>query len=236
MELAELESQFVDIGGSFLSSAYDMRDKLKQIKAFLFDWDGVFNSGSKLGDEGSPFSEVDSAGLRMLRYGQYRSTGEIPLLGVITGAKNPSAAGLLESHGGDVLYQKAIHKSKALEHFCKEFQLKPSQVCYVYDDVLDLDVAAQVGLRFCVGRLANPIFLGLVSGSGLADYISACQGNEHAVREICELNLALMGQYEQVTQEVMHRSGHYAEYNKEVKQRPLKKFEYRDKEILLVED
>lgn len=236
MELADLETQFVDIGATFLSSAYDMQSKLKNIKAYVFDWDGVFNSGTKHGDEGSPFSEVDSAGLRMLRYGHYRSTGKSPLLAIITGAYNPTAVQLITNHGGNAIYQKAIHKSKALDHFCEMHQLEPQEIAYIYDDVLDLDVASQVGLRFCIGRLANPIFLGLVSGSGLADYITACQGNEHAVREICELNLALMGQYTSVVQELMQRTGDYESFKEELKKNELRKFEYRDKDFLLADD
>lgn len=235
MDLAQLEDHFVDIGGTFLSSSFDLKKKLGGIKAYLFDWDGVFNDGSKEPGKGSVFSEVDSAGLRMLRYGHYRAHNEIPLMAVITGSRNPTALDLMRSHGGDAVYQRAIEKKQALAHFMESHQLKAEEICYMFDDVLDLDIAAQVGMRFCVGRLANPIYLGLVQGSGLADYITACQGNEHAVREVCELLLVLHEQYEAVVQELINRSGHYEDFRKAIKSRSLKQFEYRDREFHLVE-
>lgn len=236
MELAQIEDQFVDVGATFISSSFDIREKLNHIKAYLFDWDGVFNDGSKrFSSEGSTFSEVDSAGLRMLRYSHYRKFGEVPYLGVITGAQNPGAAALMASHGADVIYQRAIRKREALEHFLNEHDLKAEEVCYMYDDALDLNVAAEVGLRFCVGRLANPIFIGLVQGSGLADYITACQGNEHAVREVSELIMILQEEYTAVIQELMNPTEHYLNFRSLVQERVLKKYEYLDKEFHLDE-
>lgn len=227
MELIELEDHFSDIGGQFISSAFDIRNKLKGIKAYLFDWDGVFNDGSKLGNEGSGFSEVDSAGLRMLRYGHFKAFGTIPQLGIITGAQNPVALNLMKSHQAQSVYQGAIRKAEALAHFLSHSGLKPEEVCYVYDDVLDLAIAGQVGLRFCVGRLANPLFLGLVAGSDLADYITASQGNEHAVREVSELLLGLMGTYTQVVEEFIGGQTEYSKFKQALTSIELQNFQYK---------
>ena len=46
MELIGLEDHFNTAGGQFISSAYTMQDKLQKIKAYIFDWDGVFNAVS----------------------------------------------------------------------------------------------------------------------------------------------------------------------------------------------
>jgi 3-deoxy-D-manno-octulosonate 8-phosphate phosphatase (KDO 8-P phosphatase) len=225
MDLDILESQFSDIGGQFLTSGSSIQKSLTTIKAYLFDWDGVFNDGSKLGHEGSRFSEVDSAGLRLLRYGHYLKYQSIPQIGVITGASNPVALELMNSHRGNVVYQKSIRKSLALIHYCERTGIKPEEICYVYDDVLDLAIAQKVGLRFCIGRLANPLFLGLVAGSDLADYITATQGNEHAVREICELLLGLMGNYTEVVQEFI---SDYAQFKSQLQAIELENFEFKD--------
>jgi len=228
MELIELEDHFSDIGGQFLRSSFDIQQSLKGIKAYLFDWDGVFNDGSKLGSEGSRYSEVDSAGLRMLRYGHYQRFGHIPLLGVVTGAKNPVAIDLMKSHQGDIVYQKTLRKSIALEHFLAHNQIQAEEVCYVFDDVLDLSIAQRVGIRLCIGRLANPLFLGLVAGSNLADYITASQGNEHAVRECCELLLGLMGNYSQVVQQFIGDQSHYDEFKNKLAQKELSAYEFEN--------
>lgn len=227
MDLLELEDSFTDIGGQFLRSAYDLREHLPKIKAYLFDWDGVFNDGSKLGSEGSRFSEVDSAGLRMLRYGHFQKYGSIPYLGVITGAANPVARELMQNHQANVVYQRAIRKGEALRHFMEHYELKAEEICYVFDDVLDLAVAREVGLRFCVGRLANPLFLGLVAGSDLADYITASQGDEHAVREVTELILGLMDNYTEVVQEFISEQNHYSQFKAAAAQIEMQSWEFK---------
>lgn len=233
MELIELEDHFSDIGGQFLSSAFDLQKKLPNIKAYVFDWDGVFNNGAKLGKEGSGYSEVDSAGLRMLRYGHFKRYGEIPHFALITGAFNPSAESFMASHQAQAVYQGALRKGEALQHFLKQFKLKAEEVCYVYDDVLDLAVAREVGMRFCIGRLANPLFLGLVAGSDLADYITASQGDEHAVREICELLLGLMEIYPDVVQEFIGGQSEYLDFKKALSSAKMESFEYKEGDFLL---
>ena len=195
MELIELEDHFNTAGGQFISSAFTMQKKLEHIKAFVFDWDGVFNDGSKLSTTGSGFSEVDSAGLRILRYAYFLKNQQNMPLAIITGAENPSAKWLLEKQNGNALYQKAIDKNVALQHFCNKHGLKPAEVCFVYDDIIDLKIAKQCGLKFCIGRLANPLFMNYVEENDLADYITASQGNEHGVREVCELLVGLYGNY-----------------------------------------
>ena len=126
-----------------------------------------------------------------------------------------------------------MRKGEALQHFLQEFNLKAHEVCYVYDDVLDLAVAREVGLRFCIGRLANPLFLGLVAGSGLADYITASQGDEHAVREICELLLGLMEIYPDVVQEFIDGQSEYLSFKKTLTSILMLSYTYKDGDFIL---
>jgi 3-deoxy-D-manno-octulosonate 8-phosphate phosphatase (KDO 8-P phosphatase) len=42
-----LEELFTGLGGSFLTPPQEIGHRLKSIKAYLFDWDGVFNNGEK---------------------------------------------------------------------------------------------------------------------------------------------------------------------------------------------
>ncbi len=57
--------------GVFITDASVIQQKLKKIKAFIFDWDGVFNDGRKDIDGNSSFSEVDSMGVNMMRFSYY---------------------------------------------------------------------------------------------------------------------------------------------------------------------
>ena len=46
-------------------------DRLDKIKAFVFDWDGVFNNGAKDSEGASPFNEVDAMGTNLLRFNHH---------------------------------------------------------------------------------------------------------------------------------------------------------------------
>lgn len=212
MEHIDIEDAFSEIGGQFIHSAFDLAEKLKGIKAFVYDWDGVFNDGKKGESLTSGFSEVDSMGTNMLRFGYYLANGSLPKTAIISGADNPTAQFMAKREHFDSVYLKATNKEKALLHFCDTHNLTPGEVCFFYDDILDLAIAKKVGIRLAVGRLCNPIFLNYVSGKGYADYISACQGNEHAVREFSELLLCLMGKETEVIEARSSYDASYTDY------------------------
>ena len=65
--------------GTFVTDATTLKEKLNGINAYIFDWDGVFNNGSKGADGSSPFNEVDSMGINMLRYNYYIRKGSTTL-------------------------------------------------------------------------------------------------------------------------------------------------------------
>lgn len=212
MELAQLESHFVDIGGQFLTSAYDMSQKMKHIKAFVFDWDGVFNAGFKGEMSNSDFSEVDSMGVNLLRFAHYLERDELPISAVISGADNPSARAWARREKIQAVYSVAKDKTKALEHFCQAHSIEPKNVAFFFDDVQDLGLAQKVGLRFVIGRLANPLLLDFVEKKHLADYISSAQGNEHAIRECTELAGAICHRPAEVFSQAMNKEAAYRSY------------------------
>ena len=67
----DVELIFSEIGGTFLSNALDISAKLKTIKAFVFDWDGVFNNAVKNENKSSNFNEADSMGTNLLRFNYF---------------------------------------------------------------------------------------------------------------------------------------------------------------------
>lgn len=215
MELAQLESHFVDIGGQFLTSAYDMSQKMKKIKAFIFDWDGVFNAGDKHQRKGSIFSEVDSMGIKMLDYAYHLKQGRLPITAIFCGEDNPSAAFWANREQLHSVYSSVEDKERALSHFCEAHGLSPESVAFIYDDIQDLQVAKSSGLRFAVGRLANPLLIDYIEKNHLADYISSAQGNEHAVRECTELAAALCSKPEETFSAYMNKASSYGSFVKQ---------------------
>jgi 3-deoxy-D-manno-octulosonate 8-phosphate phosphatase (KDO 8-P phosphatase) len=210
--MAGLEKQFRDLGGEFFLPRKDLKKRLKEIKAFIFDWDGVFNDGTKYGDQGSPFSEADSMGTNLLRFNHWLWTGKMPLAVIITGANNQSALKFAEREHFQHVYLNYKDKQVAFEDLLKTHNLKAKETAFFFDDVLDLGLAAQCGLRLAVRRKASPLFSSYLQENGLADYLSGLEGGRHAIREISELLIGLSGNYDQVLEKRIVFKGDYETY------------------------
>lgn len=176
----------------------ELRRKLSKAKAFLFDWDGVFNAGFKSDQESSPFSEADSMGVNLLRYGHWLSEGSLPITGIITGQLNEVAVYFARREHIDFCFRGFKHKLEAFRQFLSQTGLQANQVAYFFDDVLDLGIAGQCGLRICIRQFPDGPFREFVKDEGLADLVSGVRGGEHAVREMADYLLQLSGAYEKV--------------------------------------
>ena len=123
----------------------------------MFDWDGVFNSGAKGEGASSSFSEADSMGINLLRYGLWRARGRLPVAAVITGERNETAIRFATREHFDAIYAGVKNKITALEHLCASHSLRADETIVVFDDVNDLGMAAQAGVRLLVRRDASPL-------------------------------------------------------------------------------
>ncbi|RMG18323.1 MAG: phosphatase [Bacteroidetes bacterium] len=195
----QIETMFTELGATFVAPFGAFKARLARIRAFLFDWDGVFNAGLKTASRGSSFSEPDAMGTNLMRLGFWLNNGQqLPVVGIITGAQNPTALQLAQREHYQAVYMGVKYKPEALEHLCRQWGLKPEEVAYTFDDVNDLEMAARCGLRLLVRRTASPFMLKYALDKQLVDYHSAHRGGEGAVREICELIMACWGVFEDV--------------------------------------
>jgi len=210
--LKNIEKIFTEAGGTFLVSSEEFSEKLKNIKAFIFDWDGVFNNGEKNETGSSNFSEVDSMGVNMLRLSFWLGHKQLPLVAVISGEHNHALFALTNREHYDAAYYKIGHKAEALEHFCRLHGLKNEEVAFVFDDVLDLSIAAKCGLRVLVNRKSNPLFKEYIKTNHLADYITASFSGEFAVREYCELLLGINRKYDDTINARISNAADYRDY------------------------
>lgn len=210
--MIELQKRFEYIGGEFIISCTDMDKSLDRIQAYVFDWDGVFNAGTKGEGATSLFAEADSMGTNLLRFGHWLRTGELPFVAIITGQHNQSAFQLAQREHFHAVYFKFHNKTDALSHIRQNFNIEPSQVAFFFDDALDLSAAALCGLRFLIRRPASLLFSEYVKKKNLCDYISANDGANYAVREICELLLAVKGQFTRVLDERVSFGETYSKY------------------------
>ncbi|MCL7973476.1 MAG: phosphatase [marine benthic group bacterium] len=206
-----LLAPFRAVGGEFRTSPGDLRARLAGVKGFLFDWDGVFNEGIKGTGTPSGFSESDAMGTNLLRFGWWLRDGRLPFVGVLTGQDNPAAVALAERERFHVVYRGFLDKLHALRDLESRFGIRPEQVCFLFDDVLDLGVADACGLRVLIRNGATPLLRSWAEREQRFDYTTGREGGRHAVRESAELLLGLAGRYDEAVRE---RSVHSARYRK----------------------
>lgn len=210
--MIDLEKKFIGLGGVFLSPPSLLKNKLDNIKAIIFDWDGVFNDGVKDSNFSSSYAEGDAMGTNLLRFGFYLKYGFIPNTTVITGALNEISKHLAKREHYDNLYYKCINKGAAFEEYLKDNNLKPSEVAFCFDDVLDLPIAKKCGLRFYINSSGRPLFEDYIAQKNLFDYKTGCKGGENAVREVVELILGLLDNYHEVIENRLDFTEKYQTY------------------------
>lgn len=214
--MKEIENAYLNIGGRFVTPIAELKKKLPNIKAFIFDWDGVFNNGQKNNTGGSNFSEVDSMGTNLLRYSHYMKNGQLPLTAVISGENNETAFYFCKRECFNYSFFKVAAKLNALNFICEKENIKPNEVAYFFDDVLDLSMAEVCGVRILVNQKANPLFVDHCIKNNLVDYLSANSGGSFAVREASELLIALN---ENFTEVINNRKNSTADYKTYIEKR-----------------
>lgn len=200
---------FEERGTRLLRPATLLAQQLQGVRAVLFDWDGVFNDGYKDAEGASPFSEVDSMGVNLLRFSLWLANGELPVAAIITGQHNPIAERFAQRERLHGLYMGYTHKPEAFGHFLGSHGLDARQVAFVFDDVLDLPLAARCGFRVLVEHPASVLMQERVVREGEADVLTAFSGGDHGLREACDLMITLRGNAQAVLQ---HRVDHDATY------------------------
>lgn len=188
--MTSIEKTIAEMGAELHIPFQQFKQKLENIKVLIFDWDGVFNSGIKGESVSSTFTEPDSMGINMLRFGYWlKNNQNMPKCGIITGMNNQSAFMFAKREHLDFVYYGYKQKHIAINNICELYKIKPKQIAFVFDDILDISAAKIVGLRFLVKRQASLFFKNYIVEQKCCDYYTANQGKNHAVREITELIL-----------------------------------------------
>lgn len=197
---ADIGAAFCALGGVFVTPAERIAARAAACRGVVFDWDGVFNTGAKGEGAASSFSEADSMGVNLLRYGLWRAHGRLPVAAVITGEQNETARRFATREHFDAIYSGVKNKISALEHLCATHSLRPDELIVVFDDVNDLGMAARAGVRVLVRRDASPLLSAYAVRHALADYVTGARADAHPVREAAELLLGLTGAFDEVVQ------------------------------------
>ena len=195
--MSDVESLFTGSGGAFYESPALLKERLADIQAYIFDWDGVFNSGHKDAEGYSSFSEADAMGINMLRFSHHLVSGVQPKVFVVTGEVNPATEKLANREHFHGVFYRVKHKADVLPVLRSDFAVDAEACAFFFDDILDLSLAEAVGLRLFLPRSSNPVLNEYVGQNKLCEYASGNTGDSHGVRECCELIMSLRGNAEE---------------------------------------
>jgi 3-deoxy-D-manno-octulosonate 8-phosphate phosphatase (KDO 8-P phosphatase) len=179
------------------------------MKALILDWDGVFHDGRKGPDGSSTFSEIDSMGLNLLRFGHYLQTKTLLPIAIVTGERNASAEAFAAREHLNHFCYFAKDKRRALAPLQSAWGIDAADWGFLFDDVLDFGLAAEVGLRAMVYREACEETYHYAVNQGLVDWTIPA---DHAVRRFAERALTEAGLWEATLEGRIEMSPAYRAY------------------------
>jgi 3-deoxy-D-manno-octulosonate 8-phosphate phosphatase (KDO 8-P phosphatase) len=162
--------------------------RLKRVKLFLCDVDGVLTDGSIfIGGEREfkRFNIRDGLGIVVARRAGLK-------VGWVSARPSPATKLRAEELKVDFLVQQgdSLSKTAAVENLLAREKLNWSDVCFVGDDIIDLGPLTRAGLAVAVGD-AVP------EAKAAAHFTTKAAGGRGAVREAVELILRAQGKWTQ---------------------------------------
>ena len=165
--------------------------RAKKIKVLIVDIDGVMTDGriiySIYGDELKFFDVQDGFGITLANRAGIKCV-------IITAKKSR----IVRARGRDLKFAKTYQgyhdKLKPFNKVLRSFRVKPEEVCFIGDDLVDIPVLKRVGLAIAVPN-------GMDEVKSSAHYTTANSGGRGAVREVCDAVLKAQGAWTRVTEQ-----------------------------------
>ena len=164
-----------------------------RVSVIVFDVDGVLTDGSIVYAgpelEIKSFDAQDGQGIALAR----RAGLQVGLITARTSSVVRRRAAELKV---DVLLEGQEHKGRALRELMAKLRVKPSQVCYVGDDVVDLPALALAGFPVAVANAVDEV-------KGMAAAVTVRPGGSGAAREVVEYILKAKGLWQRLVEEYL---------------------------------
>jgi 3-deoxy-D-manno-octulosonate 8-phosphate phosphatase (KDO 8-P phosphatase) len=167
--------------------------KLKKVRVFICDVDGVLTNGTVLmggGQEYKSFSIQDGLGLLLLMRSGIK-------VGWVSNRPSPVTQQRAEELGINYLVQGKGNKVDEIDALLAREGFKWTDVCYLGDDVVDLGALKRAGVAVAVANAID-------EAKKLADYVTKARGGEGAVREVVRLVLSTQDKWQDI---VKHFTG-----------------------------
>lgn len=165
-----------------------VKEKMRKIRLLMLDVDGVLTDGRIIiddaGQESKHFDVKDGHGIKLImRYGI-----DVVLL---TGRSSAVVTHRAKDLGIREVFQKVLNKSEFFQKFIEERGIRPAEIAYMGDDVVDIPVLKRVGFSVAVKDAVDEV-------KGVVDYVTDKPGGRGAVREVCDLILKVQGRWDEV--------------------------------------
>ena len=165
--------------------ANSYKELMNDIKAFIFDIDGVLTDGTvHIAEDGQLLRQMnikDGYAMKVAIDKGY------PIC-IISGGSNEGVRIRLQNLGIKDIYMATPDKVEKFHEICDAHQLKPEEILYMGDDIPDYLVMQKVGLPTCPQDAVQEI-------KGISKYISHANGGKGAVRDVIEQVLKVQGKW-----------------------------------------
>lgn len=159
--------------------------KLHDIKAFVFDFDGVMTDGSVW-----MYADRETVRCGNIKDGyaiQY-AVKKGYIIALISGATSLSINNRMESLGVTQIHTGCANKMETYKKFLETNGLKTSQVLCMGDDIPDYEIMSHCGVAACPSDASVEI-------KEISDYISLYAGGKGCVRDVIEQTLRLQDKW-----------------------------------------
>ncbi len=159
----------------------NFKEDLRKVEAFVFDVDGVLSSQvMPLHPDGEPMRTINIKDGYALQLAVKKSYP----IAVITGGNSDAIRKRFERLGITDIYLRAHDKKEDFMDFISKYNIHPSKVLYMGDDLPDFEVMQMVGFPTCPADAVVEI-------KQISKYISNYNGGDGCVRDILEQVLRL---------------------------------------------
>lgn len=163
------------------SDMSNFKEELRKVEAFIFDVDGVLSCQTMtLHPDGEPMRTINIKDGYALQLAVKKSYP----IAIITGGTSSSVRKRFERLGIKDIYLNSSEKKDDLHDFIGKYQISPSAILYMGDDLPDLEPMQLVGFPTCPADAVVEI-------KQISRYISNYNGGEGCVRDVIEQVLRL---------------------------------------------
>ena len=169
-----------------LAEMANFKQRLEQIKCFVFDVDGVLTNGALVITPEGEF-------LRTMNikdgYALQHAVKKGYKVAIISGGHSDGVPRRMNRLGITDVFMGVDDKIKTFEDFIEKSHLNCDEIIYMGDDMPDIKVMQKCGIATCPNDAVSQV-------KKISLYISPFNGGEGCVRDIIEQTMLLHGKWE----------------------------------------